>query len=103
MDRLLLLKEKILRYLALERQWFPTLIKGVWIGVPTMMLLVWFYIYLVQKNPYDLFGGMPSLTAIQNPENDLSSEVISSDGVSLGRYFTHNRSQLTYEQLPPVL
>ncbi len=42
---------------------------------------------------------MPSLKAIENPENDLSSELISSDGVSLGRYFRYNRSQVTYDQL----
>jgi penicillin-binding protein 1A len=43
---------------------------------------------------------MPSLKAIENPENDVSSELISADGVSLGRYhFRFNRSQVTFEQL----
>ena len=46
---------------------------------------------------------MPSLKAIENPENDLSSDIISADGVSLGRYFRFNRSQVTYEQLSPEL
>ena len=46
---------------------------------------------------------MPSLKAIENPENDLSSELISADGVSLGRYFRYNRSQVTYDQLSPDL
>lgn len=57
------------------------------------------YIWAVIENPYNLFGGMPSFAAIENPENDLSSEVISSDGVSLGRYFRYNRSQIQYDEL----
>src|SRR5690606_35734917 len=50
-----------------------------------------------------LFGGMPVYTAIENPENDLSSELISADGVSLGRYFRYNRSQINYRDLSPHL
>ncbi|MCX8492208.1 MAG: transglycosylase domain-containing protein, partial [Cyclobacteriaceae bacterium] len=48
---------------------------------------------------FGLFGGMPSLAEIENPDNDLSSEVLSADGVSLGRYFRYNRSQVHYEEL----
>jgi penicillin-binding protein 1A len=37
---------------------------------------------------------------VENPENDLSSEVISADGVSLGRYYRGaNRSQAHFEDL----
>ncbi len=43
------------------------------------------------------------LADVENPENDLSSELISADGVSLGRYFRFNRSQVAYEQLSPEL
>lgn len=75
----------------------------MWIAVASLIILVPTYIYLVIQNPYNLFGGMPSLAQIENPENDLSSELISADGVSLGRYFRFNRSQLRYEQLPPAL
>ncbi|HRG79309.1 MAG TPA: transglycosylase domain-containing protein [Cyclobacteriaceae bacterium] len=57
------------------------------------------YIYTVSINLFGAFGEMPSLKEVENPENDLSSEVISSDGVSLGRYFRYNRSQVHFEQL----
>jgi penicillin-binding protein 1A len=46
---------------------------------------------------------MPSIHEVENPENDLSSEIISADGVSLGRYFRYNRSQVNYTQLSPDL
>ena len=42
------------------------------------------YVFAVRADLFGLFGGMPSLKAIENPENDLSSELISADGVSLG-------------------
>ncbi|HEY9488191.1 MAG TPA: transglycosylase domain-containing protein, partial [Chryseosolibacter sp.] len=46
---------------------------------------------------------MPSYAAVENPQNDLSSELISADGVSLGRYFRFNRSQVSCDQLSPDL
>jgi len=46
---------------------------------------------------------MPGLADVENPENDLSSELISADSVSLGRYFRFNRSQVNYDQLSPEL
>jgi penicillin-binding protein 1A len=103
MSAIMNFSQKLRRYLAIERPWFPLAIKTIWISVPLFFVCLATYIYLVEKNPLNLFGGMPALTAIENPENDLSSEVISADGVSLGRYFYENRSQLTYDQLPPIL
>ena len=61
------------------------------------------YIWSVSVDMFGLYGGMPSLKALENPENDLSSELISADGVSLGRYFRYNRSQITYNDLSPDL
>jgi penicillin-binding protein 1A len=46
---------------------------------------------------------MPSLAEVENPENDLSSELISADGVSLGRYFRFNRSQVRFDELSDEL
>src|SRR6187549_2870465 len=95
--------EKIKTILRIERPWFSKLVKFTWISILSGVLGLIVYIYAVIKNPFDWFGGMPSLNVIENPENDLSSEVISADGVSLGRYFRFNRSQVTYEELPPLL
>lgn len=94
---------QIRHHLLSERTWTKKLIRVMWIAMASLVILIPVYIYLVKLNPYNLFGGMPSLAQIENPENDLSSELISSDGVSLGRYFRYNRSQLRYDQLPPAL
>lgn len=94
---------KTKKIFSLRHSLFPKVIKLIWIlffcviiGIPT-------YVYSVRINLFGWFGGMPSLKAIENPENDLSSELISADGVSLGRYFLFNRSQVTYSQLSPNL
>ncbi len=60
-----------------------------------------FYIYSVSIDLWGLYGGMPTLKALENPENDLSSELITADGVSLGKYFRFNRSQVAYNELSP--
>ncbi len=52
---------------------------------------------------WGLFGSMPSFEDLENPESNLATEVISSDGVILGKYFKQNRSQLKYSDLPKNL
>lgn len=96
-------RQKINNVLLIQRPWFKKIVKGIWILFLCFALGFPLYIYSVSIDLFGLFGGMPSLKAIENPENDLSSELISADGVSLGRYFRFNRSQVTYEQLSPHL
>lgn len=95
--------QKVITVSKLEKPWFRKVIKAIWILFFAFVLGLPLYIYAVIENPFDLFGGMPALQAIENPENDLSSEVISADGVSLGRYFRFNRSQVNCNELPFVV
>jgi penicillin-binding protein 1A len=100
-------KKTILRkfndILLLQTPWFKKVVKAIWILFLCLVIGFPLYILSVRYNVFGLYGDMPSLKAIENPENDLSSELISADGVSLGRYFRYNRSQVTYEQLSPDL
>lgn len=48
-------------------------------------------------------GELPSVEQLENPELALSTEVISSDSVVLGKYFSKNRSNIEYEELSPNL
>ncbi|MFM7428660.1 MAG: transglycosylase domain-containing protein, partial [Flammeovirgaceae bacterium] len=97
------IKSKINKLLAVKKPWIPKAIKySSWaflffvIGFPL-------YILSVKIDLFGLYGGMPSLAEIENPDNDLSSEILSADGVSLGRYFRYNRSKVHYNQLSPDL
>jgi penicillin-binding protein 1A len=89
--------------LLTENRWFGKLVKVTWILFLCITLGLPLYIFTVSANPFNLFGEMPSLKAIENPTNDLSSELITADGVSLGRYYRYNRSQVTFDQLSPDL
>lgn len=52
---------------------------------------------------WGLLGSMPSFEDLENPDSNLATEIISSDGVVLGKYFEKNRSQLKYSDLPKNL
>ena len=50
---------------------------------------------------FGLFGKMPSLEQLQNPEADLASEIYSADGVLMGKYYSENRSEVKYNEISP--
>lgn len=60
-------------------------------------------VLMVKNDSFGWFGGLPSLEDLERPDPDVSSELISSDGVLLGKYFRHNRTPATYDELSPEL
>src|SRR5882757_1626288 len=50
---------------------------------------------------FGLFGKMPSVEELENPEADLASEIYSSDGVRMGKYYSENRSEVKYSEISP--
>ncbi len=94
------IKSKINSFLHIQKSWIPKAIKYIWIIFLCIMLGFPLYIITVKINLFGMYGEMPSLLEVENPENDLSSEIISADGVSLGRYFRgYNRSQVLFDEL----
>ncbi len=73
---------------------------SVWLFVlsPIIILLVTLYLTSV-----GLFGDLPSFEQLENPKSNLATEIISSDGVVLGKYFFENRSNVKYHELSPML
>lgn len=50
---------------------------------------------------YGLFGKLPSFEELENPKSDLATEIISSDGKTIGSYYiTANRKPIHYKDLP---
>lgn len=93
------IKQKISDWLKIERPWFHKVIKYTWILFLVFILGGPLFVFTVSIDLFGLYGGMPDSKAIENPENDLSSEVISSDGVLLGAYARYNRSQITLDEM----
>ena len=62
-----------------------------------IVLAAIFFIAIAQG----LFGKMPTFEELENPKSNLATEVISSDGKLLGKYFIENRSNTPYHELSP--
>lgn len=62
-----------------------------------------FVILLFVLANYGAFGKMPSIVELQNPEADVASEVYSADDVLMGKYYSENRSEIKYNEIPPQL
>ena len=50
---------------------------------------------------FGLFGKMPSVQQLENPEANLASEIISADGLLMGKYSAENRSEVKYNEISP--
>ena len=75
-------------------------IKGFWILFGTGLLLVMLLFLLAS---WGAFGEMPKFEELENPQNDLATQIISSDGVQIGTFFKENRTPISYEDLPQHL
>ena len=49
------------------------------------------------------FGPLPSFQDLENPQSNLATEVISADGVTIGKYAKENRTPIKYKDLPQNL
>lgn len=52
---------------------------------------------------WGVFGSMPSFEDLENPEANLATEIISSDGVTIGKFYNENRTPIKYNDLPKHL
>ena len=52
---------------------------------------------------WGLLGSMPSFEALENPDSNLATEIISSDGVTIGKFYNENRTPIKYGDLPKHL
>jgi penicillin-binding protein 1A len=72
----------------------------LWLLLSSPFLLLSLIIYLTS---HGLLGSLPTFEQLENPKNNLATEIISEDGVVLGKYFYENRSNASYSELPSNL
>ena len=58
---------------------------------------------LVNLTSMGVFGDLPTFDQLENPKNNLATEIISEDGIVLGKYFFENRSRVKYNEIPENL
>lgn len=61
-----------------------------------ILLLIFFFLFA----SWGLFGKLPDETSLENPEKNLATEIIGSDGVTLGKFYKENRTPVQFDQLP---
>ncbi len=50
-----------------------------------------------------LWGFMPGFEELENPKSNLASEIYSADGKLLGTFYIHNRSNVSYHDISPLM
>ena len=80
---------------------YKKIIKLFWIFSIGGLFTVFLMFFGIAK--FEIFGPLPSFEELENPNIQLASEVISSDGKVLGTIFAQNRSISYYEELSPFL
>lgn len=76
---------------------FRKYIRNFWILIGSSILLL---ILLLFSTSMGLFGPIPTFEELENPNNKLATEVFSSDGVLIGKYYFENRSITPFEEIP---
>lgn len=84
-----------------EKKSFFKFVKWFWILFGSGILFATLVFLLAS---WGFLGYMPEFEHLENPETNLASQVISSDGELLGKYYLDdNRTPVSYEQLPKNL
>jgi penicillin-binding protein 1A len=80
---------------------FKTALRFFWATVALGILSV---ITLFSSAALGLLGQMPELQQLENPKTNLATQILSNDGVVLGKfYFNDNRTSIAYDALPKNL
>ena len=100
--------QKILQSIKGIWPWYKSLYQGrpwyIKIPVALASLIVAFFLYLgaVDINFLWLFGKSPSMSTIKNKRPAAASIIYSADGKQIGKFFSENRTPVTYEEVNPV-
>jgi len=65
---------------------------------------LFFLVIIFSAAALGYLGDMPDLQQLENPKTNLATQIISSDGIVLGKYYYNdNRTPLDFDQLPPSM
>jgi penicillin-binding protein 1A len=64
---------------------------------------VWGLTLLLSLTSMGVFGDLPNIAQIANPDTKLATEIITEDGETLGTFFRENRTAATFDELSPWL
>ena len=85
------MKKKVIDMLKTKKA-----VKWFWIIVTAPFALL---IFLLLLTALGVFGKLPSFEELENPKNNLATEIYSEDGKMIGSFFIQNRSYVDYKEL----
>ena len=100
--------ETIWFYIKNAFKWYIGIFKGrpwyikILSATASFIVAVILYIGAVDINFLYLFGKSPSMGTILNTRPAQASEIYSADSVMIGKFFSENRTPVTYEEVNPV-
>ncbi len=80
------------------RPWFVKITSSLM----TLMILLVCYLLAVDNNFLWLFGKSPSMHTVKNTRPSQASEIYSADSVLIGKFFSENRTPVSYEDVNPI-
>lgn len=99
-----IIKEKI----VLAYKWYKSLYtRGKWYvklatALVSFFILFALYLIAVDINFLWLFGKSPGFSSIKDPVTYQASEIYSADGKQIGKFFSVNRTPVSYEEVNPA-
>lgn len=89
-------------------KWYARQFKGRWYQrvtafICSFIMLIFVYLGAVDINLFGLFGKSPTMECIENPISNEASLVYSADSVLIGKFFSENRSPVTYDEISPYM
>lgn len=84
-----------------EKRSYKKLILWFWMIFITGVLASVLFFYAIAN--WNLFGELPSIEELENPETHQATEVYSSDGKVIGTFFAENRSNIDFDQISPFV
>lgn len=80
---------------------------STWIWIKRFWLFfggtLFFILFIFLLASWGAFGKLPTFEELENPETNLATEIITSDGQTLGKFYRENRTPVNYEDLPQHL
>ncbi|MDX1666325.1 MAG: transglycosylase domain-containing protein [Saprospiraceae bacterium] len=76
---------------------YKRIVRWMWyLAFASILAFILFFFFLS-------FSDLPSVEQLENPKNELASQIYSEDGELLGRFYTENRVPVDFDQLDPDL
>lgn len=80
------------------RPWYIKIVSGLL----SCILAFFLYLIAVDNNFLWLFGKSPSMQTVKNTRPAQASEIYSADSVLIGKFFSENRTPVTYNEVNPI-